>query len=111
MRPRVVAILKIQLAYFIAYDRSLKALINRDCIIISAPTSSLIYSGAVTFIRCVITRRTAFLTALKTASEKQKEKKKKKATAALQFNHTFYVPAFNPANTVPKLLNYTVIPS
>lgn len=72
MQPRVVAILKIQLPYFITYDRSLKALINRDCIIISAPTSSLIYSTAVNFIRRVTTHRVAFLMALKTASKKKK---------------------------------------
>ena len=48
--PTLVPILKIQLPYFITYDKPLKALINHDCIIISALTSSLIYSTAVNFI-------------------------------------------------------------
>lgn len=42
----LIPILKIQLPYFITHDKPLKALINHECIIISALTSSLIYSTA-----------------------------------------------------------------
>lgn len=88
--PLVVVILKIQLPYFITFDRSFKALINRDCIIICAPTSRLIYSTAVNFIRCVTTHRAASLMALKAAL---------KETCRTAIQSHFYVSVFNTKQT------------
>lgn len=58
--PFLVLILKIQLPYFITYDKLLNELINHDCIIISALTSTLIHSTAVNFIWYVTTHCISF---------------------------------------------------